>query len=210
MTTEQKKMYKQLKDHFFCELDAGEDMISAPFAMTRLIRFQQILCGYLADDGKVVHEFKKNPRLDMLCDTLNNDITGQVIIWSRFTHTIDQIMERLGDEAVRYDGQVKDRDRHEAVEIFQQGKRRYFVGNQAAGGTGLTLTAAGTMVYYANSFTPEHRWQSLDRNHRIGQDKSTTVIDLIGGPVDQKLVDTFAKNEKMAKTICRDELKEWV
>lgn len=210
MTPEQKKMYKQLKDKFFIDLDQGPDMITAPFAMTRLLRFQQILCGYLSDDGKVVHEFDKNPRLDMLCDMLENDITGQVIIWSRFTHTIDQIMDRLGKEAVRYDGQVKDADRQGAVEEFQRGDRRVFVGNQAAGGTGLTLTAGTTMLFYSNSFIPEHRWQSLDRNHRIGQEEKTTVIDLIGGAVDQKLVDTLAKNEKMAATICRDELKEWI
>jgi SNF2 family DNA or RNA helicase len=210
MSAAQRRVYNQLKDEFFAELDDGPEIISAPFAMTRLIRFQQILCGYLAENGEVVYTFKENPRLDILHDMLKNDIKGQVIIWSRFTHTIDQLMERLGNDAVRYDGQVDGRDRQRAVDRFQGGEAQFFVGNQAAGGTGLTLTAATTMVYYSNSFTPESRWQSLDRNHRIGQDKKTTVIDLVGGPIDQHLVDTLNRNEKMAATICRDKLKEIV
>jgi hypothetical protein len=211
MTPTQRKMYNQFKNQFFTELDEHPgEMISAPFAMTRLIRFQQILLGFLMDDGEVVYEFDKNPRLDMLCDTLENDIDGQVIIWANYTRAIDHLMERLGKKAVRYDGQVKDDKRHAAVNRFQGGGAQYFIGNQAAGGIGLTLTAAPTMVYYSNSNRPEDRWQSLDRNHRIGQTKNTTVIDLIGGPIDQSTLDRLAENTEMAKTITRDKLKEMV
>jgi SNF2 family DNA or RNA helicase len=210
MTPEQRKMYKEFKVQFFTELEKMGEVIAAPFAMTRLIRFQQILLGFLMDDGEVVHEFDKNPRLDMLCDMLENDISGQVIIWANYTRAIDHITERLGAEAVRYDGRVKDKERHEAVTKFQDGRAKYFVGNQAAGGVGLTLTAGTTMVYYSNSNRPEDRWQSLDRNHRIGQKQNVTVIDLIGGPIDQSTLDALDKNTKMAKTITRDRLKAMI
>ena len=81
--------------------------------------------------------------------------------------------------------------RKEAVERFQTDDRcKFLVGNPSVGGYGLTLTASRNVIYFSNSYNLEHRDQSEDRAHRIGQTAKVTYIDLlVPDTIDQLVLD---------------------
>jgi SNF2 family DNA or RNA helicase len=118
----------------------------------------------------------------------------------------------LGKDALRYDGAVGESDREAAKRAFQDpAGPRYFVGNPAVGGEGLTLHAATTVVYHSNSFNYSQRLQSEDRAHRIGQTKPVTYLDVVAeGTVDNHIVDKLRSKMDIACAITGDEVRKWL
>ena len=77
--------------------------------------------------------------------------------------------------------------------------------------SGITLTAANTVIYYSNGYDLEKRLQSEDRAHRIGQKKAVTYIDLIAPKtVDEKIRKALRKKINIATQIMGEELREWI
>jgi SNF2 family DNA or RNA helicase len=105
----------------------------------------------------------------------------QVLVFSQFTTLLDLVAEHVlvpaGIPALRLDGQT--RDRSALVERFQSGEAPVFLLSLKAGGTGLTLTAADTVVLLDPWWNPAVERQASDRAHRIGQDKPVTVYRLV-------------------------------
>lgn len=215
----------------------GELGVFALEAMTKLLRLQQIACGYLPNpeggDEPNVMLPGVNRRLELLMEIISEH-EGKLIVWARFTHDIDQIMwacAAAGISAVRYDGRASDDERAEAKARLQGERTTYdnrgqvlgkeaippeqqakvFVGNPSAGSAGLTLHAATLTVYYSNSFKLIDRLQSEDRNHRIGQNESTLYIDLVAeDTVDSKIVEALRNKQQIAALIQGDNLREWI
>ncbi len=220
MSSQQRRLYKELETECMTFLDSGE-LVSAPLAITRLLRFQQILCGYLPDDeGRIIHDLDENPLMKLFIDTLE-DVDGQAIIWARFQRDIDLILAELDKRAkklkdpkergVRYDGRVAHAQREKNLLEFRSGDARFFVANPAVGGTGLTLNEASTVLYYSNSFDLEHRCQSEDRPHRIGQDKPVLYYDFsCHGTVLEHIIRALRKKHNFAAVINGDVLKKWI
>lgn len=210
LTPAQATVYKQIKDDAMAFLESG-DTITAPLALVRLLRLQQVTCGFVPTDDGPLEEFEgRNPRLDLL-EEICNGLGHSAIIWARFRRDIDLIMDRLGDKAVRYDGNTSDDDRAKAKADFQAGKIQFFVGNPAAAATGLTLHRARTVIYASNSFKLTDRLQSEDRAHRIGQEHPVAYIDLIApGTVDEHIVRALREKNDIASTLTGDRLKDWI
>lgn len=230
MSPKQSKLYRELKEEFITELD-GESVV-AELAITRMLRLQQITCGYVAveekitfdpDDPdhfeyipKVVPIEDKNLRLKLL-EEIVETLEGKAIIWARFTKDIDLIMELLGDRAVRYDGQVKTDARAAAIESFQHDDdpekpgAQFFVANAAAAGTGLTLTKATTTIYYNNNFKLGERLQSEDRNHRIGTVTAVNYIDIVcNDTIDEHIINALMAKKSVASIVTGDAVREWL
>lgn len=207
----QVKLYREMKDSFALQLASGE--VTAMLAITQLLRFQQIVSGFVMTDDQKIVMLPENPRLEVLTEIVE-DTQGKMIIWAKFTAEIDQIMARLADmgiEAVRYDGQTTTEERGEAITRFQNGTARAFVANAQAAGEGLTLHAATTVIYYSNSFKLTDRLQSEDRAHRIGQHHPVTYIDLVGtDTVDEKIVDALRSKLDIASIVTGDTVKAWI
>lgn len=198
LTPEQRKAYDDLKKRLVAEL--GGATLSVPQAMTKVMRLQQIACGWFPTDEGDIIPLPCN-RLKVLKDVLE-DVRGKAIIWCRFRADIEAVLKLLGKDAVAYFGDVSSEDRTRAIEEFQNGKVPYFVGNPKSGGIGLTLTAATTVIYYSNSFSLEERLQSEDRAHRIGQTKTVTYIDLLArNTVDEKIVKALQEKKDVAELV---------
>lgn len=213
LNDEQRQYYMSLKKAAIVLLNDGE-LVSAPAVMTQLLRLQQVLCGHLkTDDGDLV-EFKTN-RMAALLETVE-EMSGKVIIWSRFRYDIKKITEELKkvygcDSTVNYFGDTSDSDRQAAIRRFQFEDARFFVANPQTAGFGLTLTAATNVIYYANDFNLETRIQSEDRCHRIGQHHPVTYVDLVTrGSIDEYIVRSLrAKIDLSAKTL-GEEVRQWL
>jgi len=213
MTDEQIEHYLSLKKAAIAILDSGE-LVSAPAAMTQLLRLQQLLCGHLkTDDGELVEVPSR--RMTALLECVE-EMDGKIIIWSRFRYDIQRIEQELGkiygkDSVVSYYGDTTDEQRQNAITSFQHGDARFFIGNPQTAGYGLTLTAATNVIYYANDFNLETRVQSEDRCHRIGQHHPVTYVDLVTrNTVDEHIVRVLqSKIDISAKTL-GEEVKKWL
>ena len=203
MSERQKKMYNTMKKGFIAELEGN--VIEAPEAITRLLRLQQILCGWFPTENERVQPIdEKNPRIEALKDILEG-IESKVIIWARFRADIRAIERLLGDLAVSYHGDVDSDARELAIDRFQKGDAKYFIGTPQAGGTGLTLTAAEYAIYYSNSFDLEQRLQSEDRCHRIGTKNNVTYIDIeCQKSIDSKIIKALRDKKNIADIITKD------
>mgnify|MGYP003639358387 CR=1 FL=1 len=215
LTPKMRKVYNSFKSDSLEEiletvLETGVDMPPS-LAIVLLLRLQQITCGYLPDPSQELVSLEdKNPRLALLAE-ICGDVSHQTIIWARFTKDIDLICDLLGKDAVRYDGKTGDDDRALAIKRFQDGDVKYFVGNPAAAGEGLTLTAAQTVIYYNNSFKLTERQQSEDRAHRHGQEHPVNYIDLVcNDTIDEKIIEALRAKMNVANKITGDRLRDWL
>lgn len=214
LTPRQQRMYEELRDEFYTEVQ--DKFLSAPLAITRLLRLQQITCGYFpADDEEELTRIEGgNPRLDQLNEVLDQ-LHGKAIIWARFTQDIDDILALAKKRrmlALRYDGKVSEGQRAEAKHRFINDPNAHlFVSKPSVGGRGLTLTVANTVVYYSNEFKLRERLQSEDRAHRHGQTGNVTYVDLIANnTVDEKIVNSLRNKFDIASQITGDHLREWL
>jgi hypothetical protein len=127
----------------------------------------------------------------------------RILIFSQFTSMLDLIARALDARAIPFvvlTGKTK--DRASVVKRFQSGDVPVFLISLKAGGTGLNLTAADTVIHYDPWWNPAVERQATDRAHRIGQRKHVFVYKLIGaGTVEEKIVDLQARKAKLAAAI---------
>ena len=214
LTSTQEEHYHSMKKTSVIFLEEG-DMVTAPEVMTRLLRLQQLLCGYLVnDDGETVE--LANNRIKVMMEVVE-EMTGKVIIWSRFRYDIKKIKNELSKtygsgSVVTYYGDTSQEDRDSAIHNFQTNpETRFFVSNAQTGGRGITLTAASNVIYYSNDFNLESRKQSEDRCHRIGQHKPVLYVDLVcPNTVDVHIVKSLLEKDKIATKTLGEEVLEWL
>lgn len=213
LTDDQSRLYREMLQYAVAEL-GNEQFVSATSVITQLLRLQQLLCGHVTDEQGNTHYIKEN-RTKALIEVLDEH-DGKAIIWAPFDPTIRKIIaalsEHYGPESVAgfWGGNRSTRDADEAR--FKTDPRcRYMVSTQAAGGRGNTWTVADLSVYYANNYDLEHRQQSEDRNHRDGQLRRVTYVDLVArGTVDEKQHQALRRKINMATTITGENYREWL
>ncbi len=161
------------------------------FILEALLKLRQVCCDprllKLASAQKVTESAK----LDWLAQTLPSMIEDgrKILLFSQFTSMLELIEKKLGElkiKFVRLTGDTRDRDT--PVRSFQRGEVPVFLISLKAGGTGLNLTAADTVIHYDPWWNPAVENQATDRAHRIGQDKTVFVYKLITqGTVEEKI-----------------------
>lgn len=213
ITPKQRALYNQLKEELAVESAQGE--LTALLAIVRLLRFQQIVCGYLPasdDDPELVAIPGGNPRLDLLHETCE-DLPHQCIIWARFQEDHRLISQHpfFRNKCVMVNGTVTGPPRDAAVDRFKAGEKQFLVTSPAALGTGYTFNMAKTVIYYSNSFSLTDRLQSEDRPHRIGQEDKVHYIDFVSpNTVDVQIVSSMRKKRRISQIVTGDNILEWI
>lgn len=218
------KAYKSLKKNLIIELE-GDRRVTAPLALTKIIRLQQLVCGFVVPDDIEQNDFdlfgepftKVNPRIEALKDILKR-VQGKAIIWAHWRYSIAEIkkllVEKYGkDSVVTYSGATSSNDRQYAIDTFQDldSGVDWFVAQQQAGGRGLTLTKAKDVIYYTNTFSYVQRLQSEDRAHRIGLEHTVTYTDIEAvNTVDGDIITALLAKQNIASLITGDRLKNWL
>jgi hypothetical protein len=127
----------------------------------------------------------------------------RVLLFSQFTSMLDLIVpevERAGIPFVELRGDTTDRST--PVTRFQDGRVPLFLLSLKAGGVGLNLTAADTVILYDPWWNPAVEAQAADRAHRIGQDKPVFVYKLIAeGTIEERLLELQARKRALAKGV---------
>lgn len=213
MSPKQSKLYHQLRRDFIVELESEKE-ITAELAIVRMMRLQQIACGYVKADGdELVPIEEKNPRIACLEEELET-VEGSAILWGKYNVDVDLMARSLreaGRTFVTFDGRTDPDDRARAKDAFQAGDVQYFVSKPAVAGRGLTLTRARTVIYYDNDFSMDSRLQSEDRAHRIGQEHPVRYVDILAkGTVDEHILDVLRGKLVLGAQVTGDQVKSWI
>ena len=158
--------------------------------LTGLMRLRQIcdtpalfMEDYKGDSGK----------LDSLRDLLSQIAEGnhRVLIFSQFRGMLDRIEEelpQLGLTSFKITGSTPSQDRQEMTKTFNQGERDVFLISLKAGGVGLNLTGADTVILVDLWWNPAVESQAIGRAHRMGQEQAVEVYRLVTrGTIEEKI-----------------------
>ena len=218
LPVEQRRVYDQLRKEYMVELDNGV-LITAPLAIVRVTRLQQVACGYLPnpDDPEnpklFFNDDGKNARLQLLLERLE-DTPHQAIIWARFTPDVDAICRALGPpKCTRYDGEVSQKERDVGIDRFKDGKVKFCVAKASSMGMGHSLPMAKSVFYYSNDFSYINRLQSEDRSHRIvgGGMGAVCYYDIVASrTVDEKILRSLQDCADVANKVTGDRYKAWL
>lgn len=213
LTGEQRRIYDEIIENASSELESGA-WVTATEVMTQMLRLQQVLCGFVKDENGVEHAVPGN-RLKVLLEILE-DHSGKAIIWTRFDRCVREIGAALvaaygPDSTALFWGANRATRAEEERRFLTDPKCRWIVSTPASGGYGNTWVEATLSVYHDNDFDLEHRVQSEDRNHRVGQHNPVTYADLIApGTMDEKVVAALRAKIDVAAAIMGDGPRTWL
>ncbi|WP_232698492.1 DEAD/DEAH box helicase [Brevibacillus daliensis] len=129
----------------------------------------------------------------------------RMLVFSQFTQMLDLIGRELGYQGVPFfylDGKTPASERVELCNRFNEGERDVFLISLKAGGNGLNLTGADTVILYDLWWNPAVEQQATDRAHRIGQKNVVQVIRFITqGTVEEKMYELQQKKKNMIEEI---------
>ncbi len=228
LTPDQRSVYQQVIEASRKEvLEAvGAQGIakSRMVVLTALLRLRQVCCDLRLLKLENVNPANASGKLEMFGELLEEVIDGghRVLVFSQFVGMLTLLKERLAEEGIEYcylDGSTT--DRAAVVEKFQTNAAiPVFLISLKAGGVGLNLTGADTVVHFDPWWNPAVEDQATDRAHRIGQTKVVTSYKLITrDTVEEKILTlqnrkreiiqaTIGGEEEFAASLSWDEIQE--
>ncbi len=170
-----------------------------------LLKLRQVCCDPRLVKLEVARDVHESAKFEMLMEMLPAliDEGRKVLLFSQFTGMLKLVAAELDRRRIHYvtlTGET--RDRAEPVQRFQAGKVPLFLLSLKAGGVGLNLTAADTVIHYDPWWNPAAEAQASDRAHRIGQDKPVFVFRLITvGTVEERIEEMKARKAELAAAV---------
>ncbi len=169
-----------------------------------LLKLRQVCCDLRLVKGNAAKTARggTSGKLDSLMEMLTELLAEgrRILLFSQFTSMLALIEDELDRRAIGYvqiTGATK--DRRTPVKRFQNGEVPLFLISLKAGGTGLNLTAADTVIHYDPWWNPAAENQATDRAHRIGQDKPVFVYKLIArDTVEEKIQQLQRRKAELA------------
>jgi len=191
METIQSRIYKDILNAIKSDIMTIK---ANPNPLAQLIRLRQAT-GFTG----VVSTTNVSAKMDRLIELVNEKIANKekVIVFSNWTSMTDVIQEKL----IQYNPAIitgKVKDRMEQVNKFQTNDScKVFIGTIGAAGTGLTLTAASTVIFIDEPWSASIKAQASDRAHRIGQKKTVNIITIIAKDTIDERVQQIVLNKGM-------------
>lgn len=185
------------------EIDSKGLARSQIVILDALLKLRQVCCDLrLVKRDARASRASASGKLDSLMDLLTEQLAEgrRILLFSQFTSMLALIEDELRTRAIEYvqiTGETK--DRRTPVKRFQAGEVPLFLISLKAGGTGLNLTAADTVIHYDPWWNPAAENQATDRAHRIGQEKPVFVYKLIArDTVEEKIQQLQARKAELA------------
>jgi SNF2 family DNA or RNA helicase len=207
LTDQQREMYESVRLAMQKKVRAAVASLgmdkSQIIVLDALLKMRQVCCDPRLVKGVVEGDVPRSAKLDMLREMLVEMIEEgrRILLFSQFTgmlKLIEEELKTLNIDYVTLTGKTK--DRQTPVERFQNGEVPLFLISLKAGGVGLNLTAADTVIHYDPWWNPAAENQATDRAHRIGQDKSVFVYKLITeGTVEEKILELQDRKRELAE-----------
>jgi superfamily II DNA or RNA helicase len=227
LTEEQRAVYQQVIEASRREVmeSVGAEGLarSRMVILTALLRLRQVCCDLRLLKLEHVDPATASAKLDLFGELLEEVIDGghRVLVFSQFVTMLGLLREKLTENAIDFcylDGSTTNRS--QVVERFQTGAIPVFLISLKAGGVGLNLTGADTVIHFDPWWNPAVEEQASDRAHRIGQTRVVTSYKLITrNTVEEKILGlqarkreiiqaTLAGEEQLAEALSWEEIQE--
>ncbi|WP_130806069.1 DEAD/DEAH box helicase [Senegalia massiliensis] len=210
LTNDQKKVYlsflNEIKGEIKSSIAEKGFNKSQMKILAGLTRLRQICChpntfieNYNGSSGK----------LKLLEEILDDALESnhRILLFSQFTSMLSIIKKLLKSKNIKYkylDGSTKSEERRELVKEFNDGEGEVFLISLRAGGTGLNLTGADTVIHFDPWWNPAVENQATDRAHRIGQKNTVHVMNLITkGTIEEKIYELQEKKKKIVDSVIK-------
>ena len=173
--------------------------------LSALLKLRQVCCDPALLASPEAEKIKESAKRSRLMELLGDLIAEgrRVVVFSQFVSMLELIrsdIEERGWDHAWLTGDTRDRDG--AVSRFQQGKTPVFLISLKAGGVGLTLTAADTVILYDPWWNPAVERQAMDRVHRIGQNRAVFVYRLVAeGAVEESILALQDRKQALADAL---------
>lgn len=170
-----------------------------------LLKLRQVCCDPRLVKLQAARQVQQSAKLAYLIELLPTLVAEgrRILLFSQFVEMLNLISTELDALKIPYlklTGSSRNRD--QLVERFQQGEAPLFLISLKAGGVGLNLTAADTVIHYDPWWNPAVENQATDRAHRIGQDKPVFVYKLVtSGTVEEQIMAMQARKQALADGI---------
>jgi SNF2 family DNA or RNA helicase len=202
-TADERKLYEAARQLALAAL-TGADEDARFRVLAEIMRLRRLACHPRLDDpaSKV-----PSSKLDAFLELVSELREGghRALVFSQFTGHLALVQEALRASAVPHlylDGKTPVPERTKRVAAFQAGEGDLFLISLKAGGTGLNLTAADTVIHLDPWWNPAVEDQATDRAHRIGQVRPVTVIRLIAqGTIEEAVMALHVDKRQLAESI---------
>ncbi len=170
-----------------------------------LLKLRQVCCDPRLVPMLAARKAKCSAKLEVLMDMVTRGVGEgrRILIFSQFTSMLSIIENAIREHGIpqnKLTGSTQDRQRE--VDRFQSGDSLVFLISLKAGGTGLTLTAADTVIHYDPWWNPAAQAQATDRAYRIGQTKPVFAYNLIAaGSVEERIMRLQEHKRRLADAI---------
>jgi len=177
--------------------------------LAELMKLRQVCCDPRLPKMDSPYKTAPSMKLQALMEMLEklHEEGRKTLVFSQFTSMLDLIEPELRNRAIEFvtlRGSTKNRST--PVARFQNGEVSVFLLSLKAGGTGLNLTAADTVIHYDLWWNPAVESKATDRAHRIGQTKPVFVYKLVGrGTIEQRMLELQAKKNRLVQAILNDD-----
>ena len=207
MTKKQEKLYQAYLSRIQCEIEGNRELKEGKGRLqilTALTRLRQICCH----PGTFVENYTGGSgKLELLMEQLPAILDGghSVIIFSQFTSMLDIIGEALKEAGIAWyylAGSTRAADRKRYVQGFNEGRVRVFLVSLKAGGTGLNLVGADTVIHFDPWWNPAVEEQATDRAYRIGQKRKVQVIRYVmKDSIEEKIYKLQKRKRELAEAV---------
>lgn len=208
MSEGQKMVYlsylENIRSEIHSEIEENGVEKSRMKILAALTRLRQICChpstfleNYQGGSGKL------ELLMEVIPEAIAND--HRILVFSQFTSMLRLIENELKDLDIPYfylEGSTPTEDRNDYVKRFNSGEGKVFLISLKAGGTGLNLTGADTVIHYDPWWNPAVEDQATDRAYRIGQQNKVHVMKLITkGTIEEKIFKLQRKKKELSESI---------
>jgi superfamily II DNA or RNA helicase len=211
---EQRALYREVLEAGRREMLNADDARGRIMVLTTLLRLRQICCDPRLLKLERAGAAPSSGKTELFLELLEEAMDGghRVLVFSQFTSMLGLLREELSAQQIAFcylDGATKDRAK--VVEEFQSDPAiPVFLISLKAGGVGLNLTGADTVVHFDPWWNPAVEAQATDRAHRIGQKKVVTSYKLIAcGTVEEKILNLQNRKRALTGAMLGDE-DQWV
>ncbi len=170
-----------------------------------LLKLRQVCCHPQLLKLESAKKIQESAKLEMFLELIETLMAEgkKVLVFSQFTSMLSILEEEIRSRKIKYSKLTgATRKREEAIEKFTKGDADIFLISLKAGGVGLNLVEADTVIHYDPWWNPAVENQATDRAYRIGQDKAVFVYKLVvENSIEEKIVELQEKKKSISEGI---------
>lgn len=199
MTPEQAKAFKQMKTDLVAEIK--NEQISVINALSKLMKLRQISAGFAYNSEGVAIEFSPNPKMNELCEIVEEIGPKRIIIFCQYRWEIEKICDIFKNRAVNLYSKTKDKDA--SISKFRELKDGILVAHPASAGVGLSFNECDYMIFYSMDYSYMNYYQCRGRIMRANKQNKATYIHIVAESSLDRIILGAVRNKENEDKVFR-------